>query len=97
MSCIACQSTQLTTLKGKTCFGYEQYRCCSCNKQFNERTGAPFNFIEYPTEVDMIVIHYYYRFKTSLDDVVELMALRGFNLCIKRFTTGFNVLVWSSV
>jgi putative transposase len=29
----------------------------------------------------MMVIHYYYRFKVSLDDVVELMSMRGFTLC----------------
>ena len=28
----------------------------------------------------MIVLHYYFRFKVSLDDVVELMAMRGFHL-----------------
>ena len=26
----------------------------------------------------MLAVHYYYRFKVSLDDVVELMAMRGF-------------------
>ncbi len=28
----------------------------------------------------MIAVHYYYRFKVSLEDVVELMAMRGFYL-----------------
>lgn len=28
----------------------------------------------------MMTLHYYYRFKVSLEDVVELMAMRGFNL-----------------
>lgn len=28
-----------------------------------------------------MVVHYYYRFKVSLDDVVELMLIRGFTLC----------------
>jgi transposase-like protein len=28
----------------------------------------------------MLAVHYYYRFKVSLDDVVELMAMRGFHL-----------------
>jgi putative transposase len=32
------------------------------------------------TEVVMLVIYHYCRFKVSLDDVVELMALRGFSL-----------------
>ncbi len=29
----------------------------------------------------MMVVHYYYRFKVSLDDVVELMAMRNIYLC----------------
>jgi len=28
----------------------------------------------------MMAVHYYYRFKVSLDDVVELMLMRGFHL-----------------
>jgi len=60
--------------------GYEQYRCSNCGKQYNERSGTKLNFIEYPTEVVMIAVSYYYRFKVSLDDVVQLMAMRGFYL-----------------
>ena len=52
----------------------------SCHKQFNERTTTPLNFIEYRTEVVMLALHYYFRFKVSIDDVVELMAMRGFSL-----------------
>src|SRR5213078_125374 len=60
--------------------GYQQYRCRDCSKQFNERTGTKLNFIEYPTEVVMIAVSYYYLFKVSLDDVVKLMMMRGFHL-----------------
>ncbi len=28
----------------------------------------------------MLAVHYYYRFRTSLDDVVELMQMRGIHL-----------------
>ena len=28
----------------------------------------------------MFTVHYYYRFKVSLDDVVELMEMRGFHI-----------------
>lgn len=79
-NCPNCQSELIRKIKKLTQLGYMQYYCCSCKKQFNERTGTKLNFIEYPTEVVMIVVHYYYRFKVSLDDVVELMAMRGFYL-----------------
>ena len=80
MNCPHCQSSKTHACRTKTNLGYPQYRCYSCGKQYNERTGTPFNFIEYPTEVVMITVFTYYRFKVSLDDVVELMAMRGFNL-----------------
>ena len=80
MNCPHCNSTNTRLCPTKTVLGYEQYRCRCCNRQYNERTGTLLNFIEYPTEVVMIAVNYYYRFKVSLDDVVELMAMRGFYL-----------------
>jgi len=80
MDCPHCQSKFTRKLNQKTTLGYDQYRCFGCNKQFNERTGTQLNFVEYPTEVVMMAVHYYYRFKVSLDDVVELMVMRGFHL-----------------
>ena len=59
---------------------YKQYYCNKCHRQYNERTGTKLNFIQYPTEVIMLTVYHYYRFKVSLDEVVELLALRGFNL-----------------
>ena len=81
MDCPHCQSKNTKILSSKTVLGYQQYYCFLCHKQFNERTGTPLNFIEYPTEVVMMVVHYYYQFKVSLNDVVELILMRGFELC----------------
>jgi len=49
-------------------------------EQYNERTRTKLNFIEYPTEVVMLAVHYYYQFKVSLDDVVKLMVMSGIHL-----------------
>ncbi|MFN3233817.1 MAG: hypothetical protein ACE365_00170 [Gammaproteobacteria bacterium] len=80
MNCPHCHSKKTSGITRKTGLGYLQYRCSDCGRQFNERSGTPLNFIEHPTEVVMIAIHYYYRFKVSLDDVVELMMMRGFHM-----------------
>ncbi len=80
MDCPHCQSKNTKKLSQKTLLGYQQYRCSHCSRQFNERAGIPLNFIEYPTEVVMMTVYYYYRFKVSLDDVLELMLMRGFHL-----------------
>ncbi len=81
MNCPHCQSNETRRLKSKTSLGYSQFCCRMCNKQYNERTGTQLNYIEYPTEVVALVVYHYYRFKVSLDDVVELMILRGFSFC----------------
>jgi putative transposase len=80
MGCPHCSSQNTRQLDKKTHLGYQLYHCSSCCKQYNERTGSKLNFIEYMTEIVMLAVYYYYRFKVSLDDVVELMALRGFSL-----------------
>jgi len=80
MNCPHCKSSNIYTCKNKTNLGYQQYRCRCCGKQYNERTGTPFNFIEYPNEVVMMALTYYYRYKLSYDDVVEIMMMRGLYL-----------------
>ena len=80
MNCPSCDSKRTLLLKLTTCLGYQQFRCRQCGKQFNERTGTPYNFLEYPTDVVVLAVFYYYRFKNSLVDVVEHMALRGIHL-----------------
>ena len=80
MRCRQRSSTKTHTCTHKTVLGYQQYRCRNCGIQFNERTGTALNFICYPTEVVMMAVHYYYRFKVNLDDVVELMLMPGFHL-----------------
>lgn len=80
MDCPHFLSSKATEMKVTTALGYKQYCCHCCAWQYNERTGTKLNNIEYPTEVVMIVVHYYYRFKVSLDDVVELMAMRNISL-----------------
>jgi transposase-like protein len=80
VNCSHCACINVYAMTQKTTLGYQQFRCQSCCSQYNERTGTNLNFIEHPSEVVMLVVHYYYRFKVSLDDVVELMAMRGFSL-----------------
>ena len=94
MDCPYCESSNFRVYKTKPNLGYGKYRCRDCESQYNARTGTDFNFIEYRNEVVMMVVHYYYRFKVSLDDVVELMAIRGFYLShqtIHNWTQTFGI------
>ncbi|MCP4762172.1 MAG: IS6 family transposase [archaeon] len=94
MRCPHCQSKKFKIIDKKTVLSYKQYYCNKCYRQYNERSGTKLNFIEYPTEVVMLVVYHYYRFKVSLDDVVELMAMRGIHLShqtVHNWTQTFGV------
>jgi len=80
MNCPDCNSSNTRKNKQLTILGYKRYHCRACNRSYNERTGTEYNNIEYRTEVVVIAIFYYYRFKLSLDDVVILMAMRNMYL-----------------
>lgn len=80
MNCPHCQSHNTRELSRRTNLDYKQFYCRACGAQYNERTGTKLNFIEYPTEIVMLAVHHYYRYKLSLDNVAELLALRGFSL-----------------
>ena len=44
---------------------------------FNERTGTPFNFLEFPTDIVMLVVTWRLRYKLSLRDLAEMFLSRG--------------------
>ncbi len=49
-----------------------------CKRTFNERTGTPFNFLEYPTDIVLLVVLWRLRYKLSLRDLAEMFLERGF-------------------
>jgi putative transposase len=54
------------------------FRCSACHRTFNERTGTPFNFLEYPTDIVLLVVLWRLRYKLSLRDLAEMFLERGF-------------------
>jgi putative transposase len=56
---------------------YRMFRCSVCKHLFNERTGTPFNFLEYPTDVVLLVVLWRLRYKLSLRDLAEMFLERG--------------------
>lgn len=45
---------------------------------FNARSGTPFNFLEYPTDIVRLVVLWRLRYKLSLQDLAEMFLERGF-------------------
>ena len=79
MGCPHCAATTTTELPKRTQLGYRVFRCSTCRRQFNERTGSPFNFLEFPTDIVLLVVMWRVRYKLSLRDLAEMFLPRGFD------------------
>ena len=80
MTCPYCLSWRTKQRSKKTSLGYRTYRCQQCQRAFNERTGTPFNYLEYPTDIVWLVVFSRLRYKLSLRDLAKIFLERGFAL-----------------
>ena len=80
MACPDCASTATTRRKGRTALGYRRFRCRACRRRFNERTGTPFNDLQYPTDIVLLAVLWRLRYKLGFRDVAELLLQRGFEV-----------------
>ena len=58
-------------LRRKVNLGYTTFRCSRCRRKFNERTGTPFNFLEFPTDIVFQVVLFRFRYKLSFRNIAE--------------------------
>ncbi|EFH79579.1 IS6 family transposase [Ktedonobacter racemifer] len=77
MNCPYCLSVTTREQNRKTTLGYRIFRCRGCHHIFNERTNTPFNFLEYPTDLVLLVVLWRLRYKLSLRDLAEMFLERG--------------------
>src|SRR5689334_3547720 len=77
MTCPHCTATDPYALAHCTALGYRTFRCRRCRRTCNERTGTPFNFLEYPTDVVLLVVRWRLQYKLSLRDLAQLFLERG--------------------
>src|SRR3954451_546607 len=77
MGCIGCGSKAVTERPERTSQGYRRFRCRACGKQFNERSATVLNRTQYPSDVIALVVLWRLRYKLSLRDLPEMLALRG--------------------
>ena len=78
MPCPHCASPRTARRSKTTALGYQTFRCAACRRTFNERSGTPFNFLEYPTDIVLLVVLWRLRYKLSLRDLAEMLLERGF-------------------
>jgi putative transposase len=77
MNCPHCASPRTKEQRKITALGYRTFRCSDCRRTFNERTGTPFNYLEYPTDIVLLVVLWRLRYKLSLRDLAEMFLQRG--------------------
>jgi len=80
LSCPHCHSTAASARKPRTALGYKTFFCRTCKRRFNERTGSPFNDLQFPTDIVLMAVLWRLRYKLGLRDVAELLLQRGFEI-----------------
>src|SRR3712207_6277804 len=81
MRCPQCGSERIGERSERTAQGYRRFRCRSCGKQFNERTGTVLNRAQYPSDVVALVVLWRLRYQLSLRDLPEMFLVRGMGFC----------------
>jgi putative transposase len=77
MNCPHCSSANTKQLPRRTALGYQVFRCRSCQCTFNERSDTPFNFLEYPTDIVLLVVLWRLRYRLTLRDLAEMFLEQG--------------------
>jgi len=77
MNCVYCGSVAVTVRPEVTARGYRRFRCRTCGRQFNERSGGVLNRTCLPSNVIAFVVFCRLRYRLTLRDLSEIMALRG--------------------
>src|SRR4051794_7878824 len=78
MTCPACGCSKTSQSNHNTALGYRTFRCSDCESRFNERSGTPFNHLQFPTDIVLLVVLWRSGYKLSLRDLAEMFLERGF-------------------
>ncbi len=74
---MGCGSAAVSERLEHTARGYRRFRCRSCGKQFNERSGGALNRAQFPSDAIALVVLWRLRYQPSLRDLSEMFLLRG--------------------
>ena len=78
MPCPHCAARATVEQLRRTALGYRTFRCPACRRICNERTGTPYNYLQYPTDLVLLVVLWRLRNERSLRDLAEMFLARGF-------------------
>ena len=77
MNCVCCGSSAVSERRELTARGYRRFRCRACGRQFNERSGGVLNRTCLPSDIIALAVFCWLRYRLTLRDLSEIMALRG--------------------
>ena len=80
MTCPHCLSTSISKRQHRTSLGYRTFSCRACRLRFNQRTGSPFNDLQFSTDVVLLAVLWRLRYKLGFREVAELLLQRGFEV-----------------
>jgi len=60
--------------------GYQTFYCRDCGRHFDERTGTPFNHLQFLTDIVLLAVLWRLRYKLGFRDVAELLLQRRFEV-----------------
>jgi transposase-like protein len=83
-----CGSAAVSERPERTAQGYRRFRCRTCGKQFNERSGGALNRTQYPSDVIALVVLWRLRYKLSLRDLSEMSSPAASYSALRRYGTG---------
>jgi putative transposase len=78
MNCPFCHASDTRQYTKTTSLGDAIFGCHSCGRRFNERTGTVFNYLQFPTDIVLLVVVWRLRYKLSLRDLTEMFLVRGY-------------------
>jgi len=76
--CPHCAATATVEQPRRTALGYRTFRCPIGRRVGNERTGTPYNYLQYPTDLVLLVVLWRLRYKLRLRNLAEMFLERGF-------------------
>ncbi len=77
MTCSHCGSQETNRRRRRSSLGFHTFARRACRRIFNERTGTPFNDLQYPTDIVLLAVSWRLRYKLGFRDVAELLLRRG--------------------
>ena len=77
MNCVCYGSASVAERPEVTVRGYRRFRCRACGMQFNEHSGGVLNRTCLPSDVIAFVVFCRLRYRLTLRDLSEIMALCG--------------------